>query len=253
MVDISVFLTDYHCPYHDKRAHELALLVLEELDPSEIILGSDGVDCYSISSFDRNPARKETLQDEIDTWIGLVKEIRQAAPHAKLTWLRGNHEDRLRRLIWNNVGLFGLRALEWPNLLEFEDLGIEAAPNNEVNYGNLLVIKHGSVVRKDSAYSAKAELDKEHFDLVTVTGHTHRAGAYYVTKRRSQVAAFEGGCLCSYDVAGEYTKGVIKPNWQHAITVIWHGIGYHRPEVVVFNHGFEGQYHVIFQGKEFTA
>lgn len=253
MIDASVFLTDYHCPFHDPRAHALALLILDDLKPAEIIVGSDGIDCYSISRWDRNPARKDTLQDEIDTWIELVKEIKQTSPDAILTWIKGNHEDRLRRLIWNNVGLFGLRALEWPNLLKFEELGIRAGKNNEVNYGDLAVVKHGSLVRQDSAYTAKGELEKEKHDIVVVSGHTHRAGAHYVTKRSTQVAAFEAGCLCSFEVAAEYTKGVVVPNWQHCVTVIWHGIGYHRVEPIVFEHRSDGKYCAIFQGKEYVA
>jgi hypothetical protein len=253
-VKTEVFITDTHDPFRDERAHDLTLQILSDLQPDAITLGSDGLDCYKLSAYDKNPRRRETLQDEIDIWIANTKEIKQAAPNADLFWIPGNHEDRLRRLIWQNPGLYGLRALKWDNLLEFEQLGIKRCRRDErVIAGGRLVIKHGKTSRKHSTRSGWAELNNEAFSITTLTGHCHRIGVTYKMTRRGLVAAFECGCLCSLDP--EYT---VSPDWQQGITIVTYSEDEANPlfcvEPVVFIPSEDGQQtRVIWRGKEYVA
>lgn len=244
-----VFITDTHDPFRDMKAHELMLLILADLKPHGITLGSDGIDCYSISQFDKNPTRLKArnLQEEIDTHIARTKEVIAAAPGATLTWIPGNHEDRLRCLLWKNEALAGLDVLTWPVLLQFKQLGITEADGGEHMLNPRLVLKHGKLIRKDSAYSARAELDAEKYSITTLTGHTHRGGVYYARTRRGLVAAYECFCLC--ELEPEY---VTRPNWQQGITVIWHSNedNFFRVEPIPFIQSGD-RLRAVFMGKEY--
>lgn len=216
-----VFPTDEHRPYHDQQAVDLAMDIVSDYDPDLLVVGSDGMDFYGLSHFDKNPDRlKAGLQKEIDSWKAGQRGWRDAAKRAARMYIKGNHEDRLRKHLWRNPELYGLEALTLPKLLDLEGLGIFHNPeqtdeaNTEVNINDLLLIRHGSCVKKISAWSARAEAEKEFYAVSTLTGHTHRGGSFYVTTRRGVVQAQEGFCLCRLDP--EYTH---HPNWQQGIVL----------------------------------
>jgi hypothetical protein len=99
--------------------------VIKDVKPDTIINLGDCADCYAISAYDKDPARVHGLQDEIDMVRAHLHQVAQLAPEAQRYYLEGNHEDRLRRLIWTLPGtaseLARLRsfqqAMTWPSLL----------------------------------------------------------------------------------------------------------------------------------------
>lgn len=215
-----IFPTDEHYPYQDEEARAIALKIASDFDPHIRIAGSDGIDFYSLSRFDKNPLRMKVgaLQEDIDAWKKGQREWLDATPHANVKFLMGNHEDRLRRYLWKNPVLFGMDGLKIENLLNFDKLMIDVE-NGENAYNEFsmkgLVIRHGSVVRKFSAFTAKAEMEKEFHSVNVLTGHTHRGGSYYITGRNGVVQAHECFCLCSL-----FPEYVESPNWQQGIVLV---------------------------------
>lgn len=205
-----IFPTDEHHPYADEKALSVARQIGKDFDPDLRIAGSDGMDFYALSKFNKDPGRMKAggLQREIDVWVASQRSWIDATPNARVMYIAGNHEDRLRSWLWRHPEVHGLEALALPNLLLFDQLGIEMADNDEVIL-NGLILKHGSVVAGNSAYSARGELEREHFKLHTITGHTHRGGTTYATSRGVTVVGTEGFCLCS--LTPEYIKN---PDWQ---------------------------------------
>jgi len=215
------FPTDMHVPFQDDAAVDLAMRIVSDFNPDLLVCGSDGVDFYAISKFDKNPDRKCGVQEEIDKWKELQKAWRDAAPNARRRFLVGNHEDRLRKYLWNHQELADLEALKLPNILGLESLGIEwewrkaeIDACQEIVVEDNLVIKHGQVIRKYSAYTAKAELENERYAISTLTGHSHRGGTTYAAVRGGMVQAHEGFCLCKLDP--EYVR---RPDWQQGIVL----------------------------------
>ena len=216
------FPTDEHFPFQDELARNVALQIVRDFDPDLLICGSDGLDFYSLSKFDKDPKRQFDLQTEITAWRRGIREWEAAAPTARKVFIPGNHEDRLRRYIWRHPEMAGLNALSLKNLLGLENLNVECDEaiigenygQSEVEIGPL-VIKHGSVVRKHSAYTARGEMDKEFYNIpVLLTGHVHRGGTHYATTRRGIVRGYESFCLCDTDPAY-----VNSPNWQQGIVI----------------------------------
>lgn len=216
------FPTDEHYPYQDENARQLALKIVEDFNPNVRICGSDGMDFYAVSSFDKNPdaLRDGGLQREIDMWMAGQREWNDAAPDAYKFFLVGNHEARLARYLYRHPELFDLEALRLPNLLRLKELDIawewekKDAANLEISFYGRLLIRHGEVVRKHSAYTAKAELEREFYAISTMTGHTHRGGSHFVTTRAGLRQAHECFCLCRLDPP--YLQN---PNWQQGIVL----------------------------------
>jgi hypothetical protein len=214
------FPTDEHYPYQDEVARNLALQIVRDFDPQVLISGSDGLDFYAISDFDKNPARIKTgMQDEIDQWKAGQREWRSAAPHSKSFYLTANHDDRLRRYLWRHPEISDLEVLKLPSLLGLDGLGViweyekgEKANQELCIYS--LIVKHGKYVRKGSGMTARAELENEKYSRSTLTGHTHRGGSHYVTTRNGLVQAHECFCLCRLDP--EYVQ---HPDWQQGIVL----------------------------------
>ena len=129
--------------------------------------------------------------------------------------LESNHLARLKRYLWSQAPeLHGLRALRLENLLQVDKTGLEF---KEIFRFNNFLFKHGDIVRKHSGYTAKAEFDKE--GVSGASGHTHRLGVYYTTKRSGKYVWLECGCLCT--LRPEWIRGV--PDWQHGLGLISFG------------------------------
>jgi len=244
------FPTDEHYPFQDERARSVALQIVQDFDPHVRIAGSDGMDFYSISKYSKNPARMKgtNLQNEINKWQAGQREWMDAAPNAHGYFLIGNHEDRLRRYIWNHPEISDLEVLKLQNILELFKFDIywSEAGSKELNLYNKVVLKHGSYVRKNSAYTAKAELEKEHYSISVVAGHTHRGGTVYATTRHGLVIGQEAFCLCTLNP--EYMDN---PNWQQGIVLIDVDRNHLSIEPIPI-HTTSNKKTAVWRGKEYT-
>ena len=210
------FPTDEHFPFQDDRARSVALQVVETFGPNVVVGGSDGLDFYTLSTFDKDPMRAKlnSIQDEIRAWSRGQREWADASPGAERRYIVGNHEHRLARYLKRHPEFFDLEALKLENLLDLGELGYENGVEDEVIFGDTLVVKHGSVVRKSSAYTARGELEKEKYAISTMSGHTHRGGTHFAATRTGVKQAHECMCLCETNV--DYVK---RPDWQQGIAL----------------------------------
>jgi hypothetical protein len=212
------FPTDEHFPFQDERARSVALKIVQEFKPDEFITGSDGLDFYALSKFDHDPVRiKEgNLQHEIDAWKAGQREWISAAPQAKRQYIKGNHELRFERQLWKIPFFYELDVLKLSGVLGFASLQIPGEAMSEIVYDTRLVIRHGNFVRKNSAYSAKAELESEQHSISTMSGHSHRGGSHFVKTRQGVMQAHECFCLCNLIPPWDEGK---KFDWQQGITL----------------------------------
>lgn len=217
-----IFPTDEHFPFQDEKARSVALQIAADFKPDVRISGSDGIDFYSISKYDKDPARVKSvgIQFEIDQWKAGQREWIDACPDANAFFIVGNHEDRLRRWIWQHPEISDLEVLRLQSILGLPSLGVYwetekgLSANLELVVHGRLVIKHGDIIRKNSAYTANAELEKEAFSTSVLTGHTHRGGTTFRRTRHGIVQATECFCLC--DLNPQY---VVRPNWQQGMVI----------------------------------
>jgi UDP-2,3-diacylglucosamine pyrophosphatase LpxH len=212
-------ISDLHIPYLDPAAWDLALAVVEYVKPDVINILGDLVDFYELSTFDKDPEKLKAggLQRQLDLSYLKCSELKRAAPKAKLRYVPGNHEDRLRRYLMRHNELHDLRVLELPSLLNLKELEIEFYESEIAIIPGILYGRHGTVVRGESGYSANGELARQRYAVSLITGHTHRLGTTYVRTRNTLIKGMENGCLCSLNP--EYVE---HPNWQQGMTLVTH-------------------------------
>lgn len=233
---LAAFISDLHVPFHDIRAVELACLVLEYVKPGLVVIGGDRQDFYALSAFDKNPERVLELQDELDDGEAIGRMLNDAAGETEVVELIGNHEARLERYLRKHPEVWSLEALSLPRLLKHEELGWRMGGERLDLLNGRLRLKHGDVVRKHSAYTAKAENEKVKHQVNTISGHSHRMGAYFTTGPRHTVGSWEAGCLCTVDP--EWTD---EPDWQQGMVLVEMS---DNPQVYHFQ-----VYQVVFTGK----
>lgn len=210
---------DSHFPYQNEPVLSVIRAIATDTKPDFIVHMGDLLDGYPLSRFDKDPARKETLQDEIDQAREHLAQMRLASPSSRFTLLEGNHCDRLRRVLWNLDGPAAVlaqltafkKAITWPVLLGLDELGIEWVPANEQTKKSLLpkfILKHGTIVRSKSAATAGAEQGK--YNKSGASGHTHRLGVFYHRDANGSHVWVETGCTCSID-----PSYCTDPDWQN--------------------------------------
>ncbi len=206
-----ISMSDWHVPFHDEKASELAIKFARDLNPIELII-HEVLDWYSISNFSKDPDRAENLQDDLDIAIQLLEKLRKHFPKIPITMVSSNHDKRLKRYLWTDAkGLNSLRDLTVPAQLHLNNLNI--IYKEYVFFRKIVLWKHGDVIRQHSAYTARAELDKE--GISGCSGHTHRLGIHHRSDRTGDTVWVENGCLCS--LSPEWVKGPV--NWQHGLGV----------------------------------
>ena len=154
-----ISMTDWHCPFHDLEAIELAIKFARDLKPIQLIIHETN-DWYSISKFNKDPNRKETLQDDLDVTVGLLKYLRSNFKKIPIIMLKSNHDARLKKYLSSDAkGLSSLRCLTITEQLKLNEL--EIAYKAYEFFRKTVLWKHGDYIRAESAYTAKQELLKE--------------------------------------------------------------------------------------------
>lgn len=238
VAQMHVVLSDQHIPFQDPLIEDLTIEFLKEHKPKVIHLLGDILDFYSLSRFDKDPARKQSLQGELDGALKYFARLRKACPRARIIYSEGNHENRLRRYLWSQAqALSDLRSLTFEELLGLKEHRIEwVDASKPYRIGKLLFI-HGELVRRHSGASAKGHMDK--FGCNVIHGHTHRLGAHYHRTFDTMMGAWENGCLC--DLNPEYATC---PDWQNGWSVVWfRGDDFNVEQICVTN------YEYVYHGK----
>ena len=229
----SIVISDVHLPFSQPVATQMVVDFIRELKPGRIHLLGDILDAQSVSRFDKDPVRKENLQDELDSVRDWLTALRDAAPRAKIIYSEGNHEFRIRKYLMSEAkALAGLRALTLEKLLDFKTLRIKFQPQDRPYRIGHLLFTHGQLISRWSAMSAKRHYER--FGCCTIHGHTHRLGAFYHTDISDTFAAFENGCLST--LTPDY---VTAPDWQNGFSVVYHSKNFfHVDQVAIIRNRF---------------
>jgi hypothetical protein len=228
----AVVIGDTQIPFHDKKCLSVVEGVLAQVNPDIFAHMGDLVDCVQISDYDRDPNRLVTLQEDIDTARRQLHRFSQLAKRARRVLLKGNHEDRLQRLIWRLPDtareLARLRsfreAMTWPRLLELDDIGWEWVEDSEQSRTEILpklVSIHGHQLKGGtSVEGASARKAMQKYGRSVIVGHHHRACVITRRDHNGQAFGIETGCTCLLD-GQPYGSDW---NWQQAVTIIeWSG------------------------------
>ena len=261
-------------PTHDEKALDVAIRLIEELQPESIICVGDNLDLPEMGKYLTTPAYQQTTQAAIDRATLFCAQMRAAAPEARIVWLAGNHEERMPKyLLTNAMAAYGLRkgnapdswpVLSVPYLCRMDEFGVEYRPGYPASdywINEKLRVIHGDRV-KSSGSTAHVYLNNEKTSVIY--GHIHRIETAFKTREDFDgprtIMAASPGCLARIDGAIPSTKGGVdldgRPltrheNWQQGIGVVtYEDDGNHRftYDVVPIYNGW-----ALYHGKEFVA
>lgn len=103
-----VIIPDCHFPYHDLKFTSFITRLLASLKASGKLKGivqlGDALDFFQISSYPKDPARRNSIKDDMDDYAGIMNEWAALLPkNGEFHQLEGNHEARLQRYISTNA------------------------------------------------------------------------------------------------------------------------------------------------------
>jgi predicted phosphodiesterase len=235
--ELTVVLSDQHVPRIDARLHQGVLAWLEEHEPDHGIIAGDFLDYGPVSRHRTDPG-EANLQTTIDQAWGVLREYREASPRTRWQWLDGNHEDRMRNAVLDQLAaLHGLRradappgeypVLAVPHLLRLDELGIEYHGGQgdyrhaQVQITPSLACRHGWIATKGSGASALKTLTALNYSVIV--GHTHRQSIVYksgnsIDGQPITLLGCETGTLATVDATGMgYAPN---PDWQNGFCTV---------------------------------
>jgi len=226
-------------PFHDRRALDIALQIIEKEQPDDIFLGGDIFDLSDwTDKFIRQIEFRNLTQPAFIEGAWWLAQLRLAAPNANIEYLSGNHELRLvNAMILNMTAAVGIKKIRFgkdlvrielhndpvvsiPNYLSLDSLGIkylEKYPGTRW-LNDALRIEHGDIARAKPLNTVTALL-RERSESV-ICGHIHRSElatkTLYERSGIRSVVAWSIACLCHIDgrVPGHNPS---KQHWQNGL------------------------------------
>ena len=226
--------TDKLKPMHDRNALSLALQVAETAQPTQIILNGDMLDLSDWSDkFVQSSEFAFLLQKSVIELGWWIAQFHNAVPNAKISYILGNHEERLDRAIIRNLPLaYGLKSIDnlagdsllsIQNMIKFNDFEINWSkqyPYGEIWLNKRTRISHGKVIAQGSgATTQKISKLSNNNEIV---GHIHRIESalktVYDHEGSYDVGAYSFGCLCKIDES--VPSNVPNLNWQQGFGIV---------------------------------
>ena len=126
-------LYDIHYPHEDKEHIGLAIEDAKtRYNIDTVVLGGDIVDCESISRFGRGHDTMP-LREEIDYATIELGKLRGAFPKSRICYIKGNHEARLQRYLWDKATeIATLKGLTLQEQLELSQNNIHWYDNDQL-------------------------------------------------------------------------------------------------------------------------
>lgn len=240
--ELVVFVGDQHAPFQNQDLHRRFCHFLNHQKPERGVLMGDTVDYPNISRHADEPAWRAKTQECLDSGCQMLVDYRTASEKTAWVKLPGNHEERMRRAVIDNLSdFYGLKPAQVESLpdlppihdpaylLRLDELGIELIEQHgSYKFAKYVVsphlaAKHGDSARKGSGATALGALAG--LDHSVIMGHTHRQGLVQRTVEQINgpgrlLQAGETGCMCLIEEGLGYAPG---PDWSNGFitAAIW--------------------------------
>ena len=196
-----VILPDVHLGDNQKHTdYEVVKRFISKNKSDEIILLGDFVDISSLSAWDLSKRRKmegrryEKECEEANRELDFLQKYTK-----KITYIEGNHEERVERYIDVYPELEGI--IEVPKKLKLKERGIKYIPLNELYKVGNMYFTHGIYLNQ---YHAMKHLTRLGCNICY--GHSHQSQtAMMNAKMLKPHMAYALGCLCEH--SPDYMKG----------------------------------------------
>lgn len=230
---VRVCIGDLHGMRQDASCVSAFLADLAVLDPDEIVLGGDMLECGGWLAKHQPigfvAQTDYSYQEDVEATSWFLDQLQVAAPHAVIHYLIGNHEDRVERwcvdqtMAHKRDGEFLLAAFSPVSLLRLDERGIKYYERTQV-YADGCPRGWMKLGRMHFTHQLGKSQNAARDSAMRTAGnvtyfHTHREdAATLVFPTVGMVKAFCPGCAC-----------VMQPVWKHSDPSGWsqgYGIDY---------------------------
>lgn len=215
-------------PYHDRKAIDIALQILDHVQPEFVVLLGDNLDFQTLSlRWPSAPEATQTVSIALMEYRWLLHRIREICPRSKIVYMYGNHETRLAKYLDERAGeLKGLTNSTGGQVVDLDSiLGLSNLDITSVEYEqpywlwDRVEIEHGRTVRAGGGSTA-AQVAKSNEHSV-IYGHIHRQEVAHRTvltpQGKRELVVGSPGCLCRID---GIVPGVNRPDWQQGVGIL---------------------------------
>jgi len=217
-LDSGLVFSDLHFPYHDVQAfNSMIEHTLQHKKINFIIINGDGMDCYQLSRFCKDP-RKMPIDDELWGWIEFINTLYNIFPGVKIYWKLGNHEERLEKYLYTRAPeLVGMNEFKMSNILKIRGLQDIEVIEHQIIYAGRLPFVHGH----EFAGSANSPVNPARgLFLKTLSSaavsHHHRSSAHSETDINEKLMSWYSlGCMC-----GLHPEFALINKWNHGFSYI---------------------------------
>lgn len=192
-------LSDIHLPFHDRAALEIGLKEAKRRGIVGILLNGDSIDCLGLSSKFHKRPDEHMFQTELDAWGQFVEWLRFHFPKIPIYYKRGNHEERFELYLAKFPEFFGIKHIQFENVMEFAKHGVTDVKDGRVIMLGELPVLHGHEYRNgisapvNPARGAYMKL----FHTVLV-GHSHQTSEHSEKNMFGKVVVvWSTGCNCT--------------------------------------------------------
>ena len=216
-------------PLHDEKACSAALEVVAAVRPNEVILLGDMLDLAEQGRFTVTPDLMQTTQRSLEELHSFLVRLRDVAgPNCKITYLQGNHEQRLERKLLEDAPCFvdlkaigsNHKVLSVPNLLGLDELKIDyVSPYGAVYWlWGQVSCAHGDILRKHG--TASTRLMEQPFHQCFGHGHVldYSARTIHTASGPKTLYAMSPGTLARID--GVVPAGTASVKWSQGVGVV---------------------------------
>lgn len=227
-----IVVSDAHHPFHDRVAWNVCLNAIRVVQPTDVVIIGDGIDCYSISQFVKSPERRASLKWEVEETNREFDRLQRAARNSAVHYLGGNHEYRFDRYIETNAPeLWGMIHIH--ELLRIRDRGWNWTPyKKHINIGKIAYTHEIGRCGKNAIAQSLAD-----FGHSIIIGHTHRLGALYGgTVRGERHVAMSVGWLGDFSKVDYKHEALAHREWQHGfghVKYLRNGVGFVNPVPII--------------------
>jgi hypothetical protein len=217
--------SDFHGTLCDPFLRACFIDTAIRANPSQVVINGDVLDCEEFSTHSRNDPRRHRLVEEFKWLDTFLCELRTAVPDAQITYISGNHTNRVLRHLSNEspfikellsdvhgftfAKLLCLDKYEI-NFVSKDDLCVykETEVKREVNKNyivlhNQLAIGHTPQIKKLQMNSIHGHLHQ----LTLQTGYSYSNGQYQHLGL---------GCMCVVDA--HYAENVA--HWNQSFSLV---------------------------------
>lgn len=211
--------------FHDCKAMDVVLQVVEQEKPDEVIIIGDMLDHTEASKFLLKKEYYFTLQPSINTLGYYFSRLRIASPNSKIIYMIGNHEYRMaKKFMEHMMFAYDIKAydskmpvMSLKNLLGLDKLGIEVMesyPNDEYWINDYAKCVHGEYLKMTTALN--------NHKITVIQGHLHRNEMISKTVHdrygSDTMTVCSIPCLCKLDGIVPSVKS--KENWQNGFCYV---------------------------------